>query len=183
MSAPRGKVVSSPSRGTWPWRLSQTASSRLCDHRPQTIINTHYTGTISLLACLVPLRFFHRLGATEVTPDTICLMAGVVALNYVYGTALDGFDPRTARDAACIVVWGANPSASGPHAHEHWLREAPGRVVVIDPIRTPTAQAADLHLQPFPGSDALSLCSLHVLWRDGLIDSDLSRRIPSAGRS
>src|SRR5499433_2190657 len=43
---------------------------------PQTIINTHYTGTISLLACLVPLRFFHRLGATEVTPDTICLMAG-----------------------------------------------------------------------------------------------------------
>ena len=140
---------------------------------PQTIINTHYTGTISLLACLVPLRFFHRLGATEVTPDTICLMAGVVALNYVYGTALDGFDPRTARDAACIVVWGANPSASGPHAHEHWLREAPGKVVVIDPIRTPTAQAADLHLQPFPGSDAaLAFALLHVLWRDGLIDSD-----------
>jgi anaerobic selenocysteine-containing dehydrogenase len=140
---------------------------------PQTIINTHYTGTISLLAFLFPLRFFHRLGATEVTPDTICLMAGVVALNYVYGTALDGFDPRTARDAACIVVWGANPSASGPHAHEHWLREAPGKVVVIDPIRTPTAQAADLHLQPFPGSDAaLAFALLHVLWRDGLIDSD-----------
>ena len=94
-------------------------------------------------------------------------------LAYYYGTALDGFDPRTARDAACIVVWGANPSASGPHAHEHWLREAPGKVVVIDPIRTPTAQAADLHLQPFPGSDAaLAFALLHVLWRDGLIDSD-----------
>ena len=74
------------------------------------------------------MRFFHRLGATEVTPDTICLMAGVEALQYVYGTALDGFDPRTARDAAYIMVWGANPSASGPHAHEHWLREAPGQV-------------------------------------------------------
>ena len=94
---------------------------------PQTIINTHYTGTISLLAFFFPMRFFHRLGATEVTPDTICLMAGVEALNYVYGTALDGFDPRTARDAACIVVWGANPSASGPHAHEHWLARRPGR--------------------------------------------------------
>jgi anaerobic selenocysteine-containing dehydrogenase len=140
---------------------------------PYTIINTHYTGTISLLAFLFPMRFFHRLGATEVTPDTICLMAGVVALNYVYGTALDGFDPRTARDAACIVVWGANPSASGPHAHEHWLREAPGQVIVIDPIRTPTAQAADLYLQPFPGSDAaLAFALLHVLWRDGLVDYD-----------
>jgi len=89
------------------------------------------------------------------------------------GTALDGFDPRTAHDAACLVVWGANPSASGPHAHEHWLREVPDKVVVIDPIRPPTAQAADLHLQPFPGSDAaLAFALLHVLWRDGLIDAD-----------
>ncbi|MGQ0658506.1 MAG: molybdopterin-containing oxidoreductase family protein [Chromatiales bacterium] len=139
----------------------------------RTILNTHYTGTISLLAFFFPLRFFHRLGATEVTPDTICNMAGHVALNYLYGTSLDGFDPRTASEAACIVVWGANPSASAPHVDEHWLAEAPGKVVVIDPIRTPTAQAADLHLQPFPGSDAaLAFALLHVLWRDGLIDHD-----------
>lgn len=143
---------------------------------PQTIINTHYTGTISLLAFLFPLRFFHRLGATEVTPDTICLMAGVEALNYAYGTALDGFDPRTARDTACLVVWGANPAASGPHAYADWLREAPGKVVVIDPVRTPTAQSADLHLQPFPGSDAaLAFALLHVLWRDGLVDDGFVR--------
>jgi anaerobic selenocysteine-containing dehydrogenase len=143
---------------------------------PHTIINTHYTGTMSLIAFLFPMRFFHRLGATEVIPDTICNMAGQVALQYVYGTSLDGFDPRTARDAACIVVWGANPSASAPHAHQNWLREAPGQVVVIDPLRTPTAKAADLHLQPFPGSDAaLAFALLHVLWRDGLVDHDFVR--------
>jgi anaerobic selenocysteine-containing dehydrogenase len=139
----------------------------------QTILNAHYTGTISLLAYLFPLSFFFRLGATEVDPDTICNKAGQVALTYLYGTPLVGFDPRTARDAACIVVWGANPSTSAPHAHEHWLREAPGKVVVIDPVRTPTAQAADLHLQPFPGSDAaLAFALLHVIWREGRIDRD-----------
>jgi anaerobic selenocysteine-containing dehydrogenase len=139
----------------------------------QTIFSAHYTGTISLLAFFFPMRFFHRLGVTEVSPDTICNMAGHVALNYVYGTSLDGFDPRTAKDAACIFVWGANPSASAPHVHEHWLAEAPGKIVVIDPIRTPTAQAADLHLQPFPGSDAaLAFALLHVLRRDGFIDHD-----------
>lgn len=136
-----------------------------------TIFNTHYTGTISVLAFLFPMRFFYRLGATEVSPDTVCNMAGQVALNYVYGTGLDGFDPRTAKDSACIVVWGANPSAAAPHAHEHWLREAPGKIVVIDPVCTPTAQAADLYLQPFPGTDAaLAFAWLHVLQREGLID-------------
>ena len=139
----------------------------------QTILNAHYTGTISLLAYLFPLRFFFRLGATEVDPDTICNKAGQVALTYLYGTPTMGFDPRTARDSACVMVWGANPSASAPHAHEHWLRETPGKVIVIDPVRTPTAQAANLHLQPFPGSDAaLAFSLLNVLRRDGRVDRD-----------
>ena len=136
-----------------------------------TILNAHYTGTFSLLAYSFPLRFFHRLGATEVDPDTICNKAGHVALEYVYGTSLVGFDPLTARDSTCILVWGANPSASAPHAHDHWLPESPARVIVVDPVRTPTAEAADLHLQPFPGSDAaLAFALLHVIAREGFVD-------------
>jgi anaerobic selenocysteine-containing dehydrogenase len=136
-----------------------------------TVLNAHYTGTFSLLAYFFPLRFFNRLGATEVDPDTICNKAGHVALEYVYGTSMVGFDPRTAGDSACILVWGANPSASAPHAHDHWLPESPARVVVVDPVRTPTAEAAHLHLQPFPGADAaLAFALLHVLAREELLD-------------
>src|SRR5215210_3997391 len=141
-----------------------------------TVLNAHYTGTFSLLAYSFPLRFFHRLGATEVDPDSICNKAGHVALEYVYGTSLVGFDPLTARDSACILVWGANPSASAPHQHDHWLPESPARVIVVDPVRTPTAETADLHLQPFPGSDAaLAFAFLHVLARDGLVDAHFVR--------
>ncbi len=147
-------------------RLSDVA--RTCG--PETIVNAHYTGTRSLLARDFPLRFFNRLGATEVVPETICYIAGQIALEQVYGTAFHGFDPRTAKDAACVVVWGANPSATGPHAHMHWLRET-GAVVVVDPVRHPTARSADLHLQLFPGSDAaLAFGLMHVLRREGLID-------------
>jgi anaerobic selenocysteine-containing dehydrogenase len=141
--------------------------------RAHTVLNAHYTGTFSLLGYFFPLRFFHRLGATEVDPDTICNKAGHVALEYMYGTSMVGFDPLTARDSACILVWGANPSASAPHAHEQWLPESPASVVVVDPVRTPTAEAADLHLQPFPGSDAaLAFAMLHVLARENLLDRD-----------
>ena len=154
-------------------RLKQIVASA----GPQTILNTHYSGTISLIAYLFPMRFFNRLGATEVSPDTICNMAGHVALHYVYGTSVSGFDPRTGDDAACIIVWGANPTASGPHVQEHWLAKLPGKVVVVDPVRTATAAAADLHLQPFPGSDAaLAFSMLHVIRRDGLVDRDFVAR-------
>ena len=141
------------------------------DGRPHTIINAHYSGTLSLLAYFFPMRFFHRLAATDVVPDSICNLAGHVALPYVYGTSFEGFDPRTVSDAACVLIWGANPAASAPHAFEHWFSEAPGAKIVVDPIRTETAKAADLHLQPFPGSDAaLAFALLHVLRRDDLID-------------
>jgi len=140
-------------------------------HGPAPIWHTHYTGTCAKIAGGFPQRFFNRLGASEVVPDSICNMAGQVALDYMYGSAVTGFDPRSARDAACLLLWGVNPSASGPHAHKHWFKEARGTKIVVDPVRHGTAEAADLHLQPFPGSDAaLAFAMLHVIEREGLLD-------------
>jgi len=140
-------------------------------HGAETIWHTHYTGTCSLLAGGFPQRFLNRLGASEVDPDSICNAAGHAALKYMYGASDVGFDPRTAKDSNCILVWGANPSASAPHQHRHWLKEARASKIVIDPVRHPTAAEADLHLQLFPGSDAaLAFAMLHVLRCDGMID-------------
>ncbi len=151
--------------------VAERLGSIVAERGGQSILHTHYTGTCSLIAYGFPLRFFNRIGATEVDPDSVCNKAGHVILDLMYGSSVDGFDPRSARDAACIVVWGANPSASAPHAHRHWLAEAPGTVIVIDPIRHGTAAAADLHLQPYPGSDAaLAFALLHVIEREGLLD-------------
>lgn len=145
-------------------------------HSAETIWHGHYTGTCSLLAGGFPQRFLNRLGASEIDPDSICNAAGHAALQYMYGASDIGFDPRTAKDAKCILVWGANPFASAPHQHKHWLKESPAKVIVIDPVRHPTAEAADLHLQPFPGSDAaLAFAMLHVLVREARIDRKFLR--------
>ncbi|MDE0418692.1 MAG: molybdopterin-dependent oxidoreductase [bacterium] len=136
-----------------------------------SILHTHYTGTCSALANAFPERFFNRIGATEAIPDSICNNAGHQALHYVLGSSGTGFDPATARDSACIVVWGANPAHSAPHAHKHWLKESPAKVVVIDPVRHLTASQADIHLQVNPGSDAVLAFGLcHIARRDGLLD-------------
>lgn len=120
----------------------------------QAVLQTHYTGTCSLIAGIFPLRFFNRIGATEVDPDTVCNKAGHVALQLAYGESTRGFDPRTITSSRCVLVWGANPSSSAPHVHEHWLLGHHVPKIVVDPIRHTTAAAADIHLQLFPGTDA-----------------------------
>lgn len=137
----------------------------------EKIFHTHYTGTCSAIANSFPERFFEHIGATEVDPDTVCNNAGHAAWHYVFGDSVSGFDPRTAKDSNCIVVWGANPSHSAPHVHKHWLQAQDAKVIVIDPFRHETAAAADLYLQVRPGSDAaLAFAMVHVMQREGLLD-------------
>jgi len=148
-------------------RLNRT----IADHGGDSVLHTHYSGTLSLIAYLFPNRFFHHIGASVVDPDSICNAAGHVAWHLQFGNSVMGFDPRTAKDSGCILVWGANPSHSAPHAHDHWLPESPASVVVVDPVRTETAAAADLHLQLRPGTDAaLAFGLLHVLRANGKFD-------------
>jgi anaerobic selenocysteine-containing dehydrogenase len=65
--------------------------------------------------------------------------------------------------AKLIVMWGANPSASGIHLIPY-VREAQrrgGQLVVIDPRTTPLARQANLHLALKPGTDVAVALAVH----------------------
>lgn len=162
---------------SWEAALSEisTRFSGLIDSgNAQTILHTHYTGTVGLIGGWYPIRLFNRIGATEIDPDTVCNKAGHVALENVFGSSLEGFDPRTVKNTKTILIWGANPSHSAPHQNRYWLKEARdagARVIVVDPIGHGTALAADMHLKVAPGTDAaLGFAFLHVMLRKGLVD-------------
>ena len=165
---------------SWKQALDEVATrlhAAIDESGPASILHAHYTGTCSLLAGDFPMRFFNRIGATELDPDSICNKAGHVALGYVYGTSTHGFDPRTVRDSRCIMLWGVNPSATGPHAHKRWLAENDCPLIVVDPVRHETAERATLHLQPRPGTDAaLAFAMMQVISRDGLCARDFLSR-------
>ena len=75
------------------------------------------------------------------------------------------------RHSQLIILWGTNTKLTNRHL---WptieaARADGAQVVVIDPIRTMTADDADWFIQPLPGTDiALMLAMMHVLIRDGL---------------
>ncbi|MFD7899788.1 molybdopterin oxidoreductase family protein [Streptomyces sp. NPDC059743] len=75
----------------------------------------------------------------------------------------------------CVILVGANPAETMPPALRYFreLRENGGQLIVVDPRRTSTAELADLHLQPMPGTDlALALGLLHLVVADGRLDKD-----------
>ena len=128
-------------------------------------------GNQSLLAMGFPERFWNRLGATRVL-RAICgptVGAGVKMTN---GTT-KGLDPMEIKHSKLIILWGTNTKMTNRHL---WptitdARAGGAQVVVIDPIRTITADDADWFVQPLPGTDiALMLAVMHVLIRDELTD-------------
>ena len=75
--------------------------------------------------------------------------------------------------ADAILIVGSNPAETMPPIMQYFDAQTArgGKLIVADPRRTATAQAATLHMQPTPGTDAaLANGLLHIAIRDKLID-------------
>ena len=106
-------------------------------------------------------RLFRRFGASRLA-RTLCASATGAANQGLYGK-MPSVAYQDFVHARLIVVWGANPSASGIHLVPY-IREAQrngATLIVIDPRSTPLARLADLHLPIRPGSDLAVALALH----------------------
>ncbi|MAT06611.1 MAG: molybdopterin oxidoreductase [Acidimicrobiaceae bacterium] len=131
-------------------------------------------GNQSLLATQgVSERFFNEIGACRLLRN-ICgptVGAGVAMTN---GTG-HGADAVDLEHSKLIVLWATNTRLTNRHL---WpvierARERGAEVVVVDPIRTITAESADRFVQPRPGTDiAMMLAMMHVIIRDDLVDHE-----------
>lgn len=122
------------------------------------------------------MRLFGALGASRLERN-ICGAVAAAGMTATLGVG-SGIDPETIAHAKLIVLWGTNTVVTNLH---YWpqvkaAQKAGATLVVIDPVRTRTAQEADWHIQPLPGSDAaLAMAVMHVMHRDGLVDEEYVR--------
>ncbi|MEU6850339.1 molybdopterin oxidoreductase family protein [Actinacidiphila alni] len=105
-----------------------------------------------------------------------CMSSAAVAHQRAFG--LDRGLPFPLADigaTGCVILVGSNLADTMPPALRYLteLKRNGGTLIVVDPRRTRTAEQADLHLQPRPGTDlALALGLLHLVVAEGRTDAD-----------
>jgi len=154
--------------------ISGRLRALLDEHGGETVLQYSYAGTMGLLQGeAMAQRFFHALAASRLA-RTICSEAGSVGYRYTIGGGV-GMDIVDYAHANVILLWGTNTLTSNLHLWPfvQQARKRGARVIVIDPVRTRTARAADQWIAIRPGTDAaLALALMHVIVRDDLVDHD-----------
>jgi len=117
-------------------------------------------------------NFWKLFGGVTVTYGNLCWPAGLEAVRLTLGSVKHNV-PWDIQNAATIVIWGKNSAETNIQEMVFIARvkEKGGKVIVIDPRRTPTADKADILYRPKPGTDAaLALAVASVLINENLID-------------
>lgn len=167
---------------SWDAALSEIAERLkiiIAEQGAEAVLPYSYAGTMGLLQAEgMAARFWNKMGASRLA-RTICSEAGFEGYSYTIG-ATEGMETESFAHARLILIWGSNTLTSNMHL---WpfvqeARKKGGKVIVIDPARTRTAQAADEWIPIRPGTDgalALALINLLILPEQAsqsLIDQD-----------
>jgi len=143
---------------------------------PSSVLYYEGSGSHGALGGLA-MAFWHQFGGCTTTHGDLCWPAGLEATRLTYGANLHNH-PRLTRESRFILVWGHNPAETNIHQWRLMLdaQERGAVIAVIDPRSTDTTDAADIHLQPRPGTDAaLALGIANVIVEAGLHDEAFLR--------
>ena len=118
--------------------------------------------------------FWKAFGGTTTTYGNLCWPAGLEAVRLTMGSVKHNV-PWDLEKSKTIIIWGKNPAETNIQEIVFIANaRAKGcRIIVIDPIRTPTADKADMLYTPKPATDgALALAISKILIEKNLIDHD-----------
>ena len=153
-------------------RVAEAFAQAARRHGSEAVWPHYYAGTMGLVQRDGIHRLRHALRYSR-QHSTICNVLS--DSGWLAGAGVKrGVDAREIPLADLVVVWGGNPVSTQVNVMTHITRARKERgapFVVIDPYRTPTAEVADIHLAPRPGTDGALACAvMHVLFKEGHAD-------------
>ncbi len=138
---------------------------------PLSILHYEGSGSHGALSGMAE-AFWNPFGGCTRAHGDLCWPAGLEATRLTYGDNRHNHPVHT-RESRFILLWGHNPAETNVHQWRLVLeaQERGATLAVVDPRSTDTTDAADVHLQPRPGTDgALALGLAHILEAEGLLD-------------
>jgi anaerobic selenocysteine-containing dehydrogenase len=144
----------------------------------ETVWPYYYAGTMGLVQRDGINRLRH---AMRYSREHLSICSMLSDAGWLAGVgAKRGVDGREIAKSDLIVVWGGNPVSTQVNVMTHIAiarKERGATLVVVDPYRTATAEQADIHLAPLPGTDGALACAvMHVLFKEGYADRDYMAR-------
>ncbi len=114
------------------------------------------------------------------TNSRLCMSSAVAGYKATLGSDAPPCCYQDIDETDCLLIAGSNTAWAHPVLFRRIADARAARpqmkLIVIDPRRTDTAEAADLHLAILPGTDiALYNAMLHVLLWEDMIDADYIR--------
>jgi anaerobic selenocysteine-containing dehydrogenase len=178
---PKGEGIGAYQPLSWEAALDEVAEAferAAARHGRETVWHYFYAGTMGLVQRDGIERLRHAMGYSRML-STICV--ALSDAGWLAGVGVKyGVDSREIAESNLIVVQGGNPVATQVNVMTHISRARKQRgalLVVVDPYRTGTAEVADIHLMPRPGTDgALAAAVMHVLFKEGFADRDYLAR-------
>ncbi|MCH9728102.1 MAG: molybdopterin-dependent oxidoreductase [Actinomycetia bacterium] len=183
LTAPLVRRDGTLTEATWDEAFSAVAAGLgtvLADHGGASVgVYLGNPNAHTVAGALYPPLIIRGLGTRQVySASTLDQMPKHVALGLMFGSPVAFTVPDLDRTDYLVII-GANPLVSNGSLATapdfggklRSLRKRGGKLVVIDPARTRTAQLADRHLAPRPGTDAAFLFAVvHTLFEEGLVD-------------
>lgn len=153
--------------------VSNRLKSIIAEKGGEAILPFSYGGNEGMVQNNAGDNFFKHIGASSLK-KTICGDAAVAGLEAVNGQTT-GIMPEDIVHSKFIMLWGTNTLYSNQHLWPYIekARASGAELVVIDPFVSATAEQADVHIQPFPGTDtALALGMINIILTEGLQDQE-----------
>lgn len=127
----------------------------------ETVWPYWYAGTMGFVQRDGVNRLTHCMGYSRYYA-TICVTLPDTGWKAGYGQRWGVPATEAADHSELIVVWGCNPVSTHVNVMSHIAKakKRGAKLVVIDTYRSPTAEQADLHLAPRPGTDGALACAV-----------------------